>query len=127
MAAKERGLGLLANNNYTYDVMDRLTLTGIGFFDAQTQAPLFGGHATNLTIYSPNSQVLTNYDANGNPTATLYDTANRRLVTIDAKGNAVTNGYDPNGNVICVIELERSDLTTNTPTFNTTNVFDDLD
>jgi len=118
----------LAQTAYTFDQMDRLTLSDQAWFALGSGTTLGNGHVTNRSVYSANSQVLTNFDANGNPTATFYDTANRVLSMVDPKGNSVANVYDPNGNVLRVIETERSDLyPTNLFVFGTTNVYDNLD
>ena len=124
--------GSAANTNlflaaYAYDPMNRRTNTAVAFFDTTTQANIGGGSAVTRTVYSANSQVITNFDANNNPTATIYDTANRPSVVIDAKGNRTTNIYDPNNNLAAVVEVDISDSGQPNQTFTTTFTHDNLD
>ena len=124
--------GSAANTNlfsaaYAYDPMDRPTNTAVAFFDTTTQTNVGSGSAVTRTVYSANSQVLTNFDANNNPTAAIYDTANRLCVVIDAKGNTKTNIYDPNNNIVTTVEVDSSDSGQPPQIFTTSFSYDNLD
>ena len=117
----------LTQTTYTYDAMDRRVQTDTAFFNTQTHVNIGGGHAITLTVFSANSQVLTNYDANTNVTISSYDTANRRSLATDAKANTFAYVYDANGNVTSTTETDKSDLGNPNQSFTTTTVYDGLD
>jgi len=66
-----------------------------------------GNNSNFLTVFDPGSRVITNLDANGNPTSMNYDAADRLLTTTDALGNQQSNLYDANSNIISITELEQ--------------------
>jgi len=117
----------LAQISYSYDAMDRLISRDRRFFDTLTGIDIGTGHAISRTVFSANSQVLTNFDANANATTTSYDSANRRGLVTDAKGNTVSYSYDGNNNVTAETQAERSDLGSPNQLFTTRYVYDALD
>jgi YD repeat-containing protein len=117
----------LSQTAFRYDAMDRLVTNDQAFFDETTQAPIGSGHAITRTVYSDNSQVLTNFDANTNATVTVYDTAARPSVVVDAKGNTRTNIYDPNNNLVRTVEVDISDSGQPAQTFTTVFSYDGID
>lgn len=117
----------LSQISYSYDAEDRRTVSDAAFFDPTTQTNIGNGHAITSIAYSDTSQVLTNIDADGNATVTLYDTANRVSMVTDPKTNTVAYTYDANNNVIQTTEVDLSDLGSPSQTFQTANTYDSLD
>jgi RHS repeat-associated protein len=116
----------LSSLTTTFDPMDRVVTNDAAFFDAQTQAPIGGGHAITRTVYSSASQVLLGYDANNNPTTTAYDSANRSSLVTDAKGNMVAYIYDANNNPATNIQTDLSDLGNPSQWFTNRSTYDNL-
>ena len=121
----------LDETTYTYDLMDRRTLTITEFFDTVTQADIQGGQQlgeSHIDIgYSDNSQVIQITDDNQHAANFIYDSANRISVGIDPKANSTTYGYDQNSNVITITETEKSDLLNRDEIFVTGYTYDNLD
>ena len=100
----------LSEESYRHDDMDRLVRTDTHVFDIATQSRIADGLKTTLTVWSPNSQVLSILDDNRNATVNTYDTANRLRTTTDAAASRVTYDYDANNNVTRVTEDDHPDI-----------------
>ena len=66
-----------------------------------------GQNSSYPTRFDPGSRVVTEFDAEGNPTSYDYDAADRRFSVTDALDNVRTTTYDRNSNVISITETER--------------------
>jgi RHS repeat-associated protein len=117
----------LSSTISTYDGMDRLIARDKAYFDSLTHNIIGSGHSITSAVYSDNSQVLTNFDANTNATAMSYDTANRLSIATDAKGNLITSFYDANNNVTSIQEEDLSDSGQPPQSFTTTFTYDAVD
>jgi RHS repeat-associated protein len=117
----------LAETTYSNDAMNRRVQADQSFFDTTTGTNIAGGHAISQTIYSPNSQILKTIDADNHTNSTAYDSANRRSLVTDAKGNTTAYTYDANNNVLSTAEVDLSDLSTPSETFNTAYQYDAQD
>ncbi len=94
----------------TFDAMNRPTQVATAFFDAGSQQPIGDGWSIATTAYSPNSQVLSVVNDNGNETRYEFDTVNRRSRVLDAAGNTVEFEYDAASNLVRIHERDHSDL-----------------
>ncbi|MCH8148708.1 MAG: RHS repeat protein, partial [Planctomycetes bacterium] len=116
-----------------YDKMDRMILSEVEFFEADTQTAILipgvptPGKSTTTTQWSDNSQVTQVVNDNGHRTDTAYDTANRRRVLTDHLNNMINYVYDNNSNVTAMVEVEKSDLGGQDQSFTTTHTYDNLD
>jgi YD repeat-containing protein len=104
------GNRLLSDLRYEYDSLDRLVRVREAFFDVFTGAPFGDGEATTTFTWSPNAQLLSETDDNGNTTAYAYDSAGRLARVTDPVGDQLLYSYDANGNVTLVQQIDRSDL-----------------
>lgn len=117
----------LGESMMVYDAMGRLVREDERHFDPATQTNIGDGQATETTVYSHLSAVLSITNDNGNTETMAYDTAGRPRLATDARGNTTTTSYDANSNVVAVVELERSDLGAPDQSFTTTSAYDALD
>ena len=116
----------LAQDDITYDVMDRVVRIDQAHFDPATQTPLGDGARTQTFVWSAASQLLAESNDNGNTSTREYDGLHRLVRKTDAAGNRVEIAYDATSNVVTLTETERSDLGAQDEVFVTTHTYDGL-
>jgi RHS repeat-associated protein len=116
----------LAEVQYVYDAVHRLTLESWEFFDRQAQGPIGDGQSTTQYFYSPSFHLIRVVDDNNHDATVSLDTANRVSVVTDAKGNTLTYSYDANSNVTAITELDKSDLGNPDETFVSGYTYDSI-
>jgi len=117
----------LAEAFYQYDALDRLVRCDVAHFDPAAQAPVGDGYSTTLWAYAPNGRIFSATRDNGSTTAYAYDTASRLAQSTDGKGNRVAFTYDGAGNLVTVVETDKSDLGNADQVFTTQFAYDALD
>ena len=68
---------LLFTADYSYNELNRLTSSRLGFFDPVTGIPFGDGARTTTLVRAPNQQLTMMTDDNNHTTSFVYDTANR--------------------------------------------------
>lgn len=117
----------LSDSAYAFDGNDRDGPIDAAFFDTITQAPIDDGVSSNDIGYNSNGQPTLVLNDRGHARAFTYDSVNRRLTEIDDRGNSNATTYDANGNVIQLIETDKSDVGGADETFTTVYEYDNLD
>ncbi|MFC1587496.1 RHS repeat-associated core domain-containing protein [Planctomycetota bacterium] len=130
---------ILAETHYAFDAINRLTEIKRKLWGLVDGAPLVYGSANDVitkTLYYKNSLVKRQTYPEGDVMAYEFDDANRLKKEITYEqwngGSSPVTGLeieytlDGNGNPTTIARKERDQVTTNTITYNTTNVFDVL-
>ena len=100
----------LTESGFGYDAEDRRVSEQRLYFDPASGAPIGKGSSTKLIVFDDAGDLVQQVDDNGRITRSDFDTANRTIEITDPKGNSIQYAYDPSGNVVSVIENEKSDL-----------------
>ena len=112
--------------DYSYNELNRLTSSGLGFFHPVTGIPFGDGARTTTLVRAPNQQLTMMTDDNNHTTSFLYDTANRLARTTDARGNATDYTRDANGNVTIAQLTDKRDSGAPDEQFRVTSIYDTL-
>ncbi len=97
----------LAQEEFTYDRLNRLVRRRLHHFDPATQQPVGTGLADTLLEYDAASLLVKQTDPNGRTTVRSYDTVYRPAESRDALGNGLRFEYDPNSNLAAMVRVDR--------------------
>ena len=117
---------LLFTADYSYNELNRLTSSELGFFHPVTGIPFGDGARTTTFVRAPNQQLTMMTDDNNHTTSFLYDTANRLVRITDARGNATDFTRDANGNVTIAQLTDKRDSGAPDEQFRITCIYDTL-
>ena len=112
--------------DYSYNELNRLTSSRLGFFNLVTGIPFGDGTRTTTAVRAPNQQLTMMTDDNNRTTSFGYDTANRVVRTTDARGNATDVTRDANGNVTIAQLTDKRDSGAPDEQFRITCIYDAL-